>query len=93
MLLPKLGAIRVFADRILSIKMLSLFAEQRARLGSKLKTCDVTAELGPSTLRHGWGQGWGDPGSWGSASVVNERNDYCPPPLEHEDSLDGRGDD
>ncbi|KAG9219692.1 hypothetical protein CCMSSC00406_0005986 [Pleurotus cornucopiae] len=82
LLLPKLEAIRIFADRNLSIKMLSLFAEQRARLGSKLKTCDVTAELGPSTLRHGWGQGWVDPGSWPIWD-----------PLEHEDSLDGRGDD
>lgn len=101
LLLPKLEATRIFADRNLSIKVLSLFAEQRARLGSKLKTCDVTAELGPSTLRPGWRQGWVDTGSCGSAPAVEEQNDYWSPlsgwpisdPLEHEDSLDGRGDD
>ncbi|KAF9494516.1 hypothetical protein BDN71DRAFT_1431732 [Pleurotus eryngii] len=78
---------------------LSLFAEQRARLGNKLKTCDVTAELGPSILRHGWGQGWGDPSSWGSA-VDTQSDDWGDlpdlaiwDPLEHKDSLDGWGDD
>ncbi len=42
--LPELETIRIFADRNLSVQILSQFAQQRARVGKRLKTCEIIAE-------------------------------------------------
>ncbi|KAF9494515.1 hypothetical protein BDN71DRAFT_1448862 [Pleurotus eryngii] len=42
--LPELETIRVFADRNLSVQILSQFAQQRARLGKRLRVCEIIAK-------------------------------------------------
>lgn len=54
LLLPELETIRIFADRNLSVQILSQFAQQRARLGKRLKACEIMS----NGKQHGahWGE-------------------------------------
>ncbi|KAF4574257.1 hypothetical protein EYR40_006028 [Pleurotus pulmonarius] len=104
LLLPKLEAIHIFADQSLSFEVLSLFAEQRVRLGNKLKMCDVKAERESSpSYDEGWDPVmiWGPPvdeedddweGSQDSSSCSQDSSSWRRPDDKRRAPLDRRGD-